>query len=223
MIKQFLYIFSKLVELLYPIYCYGCRYEWVGEKGLCVSCEHSLQPVVSTICQLTERKKMPVFAAYAYRGALCDIIRAKKRSDICAASVLGNMIDEVLHELSGQIDCFVSVPLHPSRQAERGFNQAEVMAKLLSERWNIPCEPVIIRKKNTVYQASVSAINRQKNVEDAFEWVDDQAKKRLFGKRVCIVDDLFTTGATVRSLGRLILQASPTSIMVMVAARAIDL
>ena len=223
MIKQISYVFRKLIELLYPIYCYGCRYEWVGEKGLCVACEQSLQPVVSTTCQLTETKKISVFAAYAYRGALCDIIRAKKRSDACSAAVLGNMIDEVLHELSGQIDCFVFVPLHPSRQAERGFNQAHVIAKLLSERWNIPCEDLIIRKKNTVYQASVSAINRQKNVEDAFEWVNDEVKKRLFRKRVCILDDLFTTGSTVRSLGRLIMQASPASIMVMVAARAIDL
>ena len=72
-------------------------------------------------------------------------------------------------------------------------------------------------------QVSVSSINRQKNVEDAFEWVDDEAKKKLYKKRICIVDDLFTTGSTVRSLGRLLMQARPESIMVMVAARAIDL
>ncbi|MBL4588427.1 ComF family protein [Candidatus Babeliales bacterium] len=221
--KKILSIFRTIIELLYPIYCYGCRYEWVGEKGLCLQCEQSLQPVVSTICQLTETKKIPVFAAYAYRGPLCDIIRAKKRSDICAARLLGRMIDEVLYELRGQIDYFVSVPLHQTRQAERGFNQAQVMAELLSERWKIPCEEIVLRKKNTKYQASVSAINRQKNVEDAFEWVDDEAKKRLFKKRICIVDDLFTTGSTVRSLGHLLMQARPESIMVMVAARAIDL
>ncbi len=220
--QAILKISASLVTILYPIYCYGCRYEIVGEQGLCGSCEQRLQPVVSTICSVTTKYELPVFAAYAYRGPICDIIRAKKRSDACAAHALTLMIDEVLGELKGEIDYLIPVPLHKTRQAERGFNQAAVMTKELAQRWHILNKDVIVRLKNTPYQASVSALERQSNVEGAFAWTDERMKIELAGKRICIVDDLYTTGATVSAMARLLISARPQSIIVIVAARAID-
>lgn len=219
-------VFSKVsaavITILYPIYCYGCRYEIVGERGLCNACEQRLQPVVSTICSVTKKYELPIFAAYAYRGPVCDIIRAKKRSDACAAHALALMVDEVLGELKGEIDYLIPVPLHKERQAERGFNQATVMTQFLAKHWNIRQSNAIVRSKNTPYQASVSAVERQSNVEGAFTWADERMKNELVGKRICIVDDLYTTGATVSAMTRLLLFVRPQSIMVIVAARAIN-
>lgn len=213
---------AGIVTILYPIYCYGCRYEIVGERGLCDSCEQRLQPVVSTICSVTKKYELPVFAAYAYRGPICDIIRAKKRSDACAAHALALIVDEALGELKGEIDYLIPVPLHKTREAERGFNQAAVMTESLAKRWNVRQSNAIVRSKNTPYQASVSAAARQSNVEDAFTWADESMNIELVGKRICIVDDLFTTGATVSAIARLLIAVRPQSIMVIVAARAID-
>jgi ComF family protein len=206
----------------YPFYCYGCRDQILLHAGLCDSCERELRPVASVECCLTATKKIPVYAAYAYKGPICTMIRMKKCFDTHAAVALAQMTDELMEHLVDRVDLFVSIPLHKKRLAERGFNQTEVMSAYLAQRWQKEHLSPLIRTKQTVYQSSLSALDRQKNVAGAFEWASAQMPFEVMGKHICIVDDLYTTGSTVREVALMLQQARPASISVLVAARAIE-
>lgn len=103
------------------------------------------------------------------------------------------------------IDCLVPVPLHPSREAERGFNQALLLARELSRRWEIPVtEGVLKRARATPSQTELSAEARRANVRGAFVL---HRPDRVAGAHLLLVDDILTTGATVAECCRVLLTA----------------
>jgi len=96
--------------------------------------------------------------------------------------------------LEWKIDMIVPVPLHPRRYAERGFNQAKPIADALAEGLNTLVADALIRKKYTTKQARLSKKDREHNVRGAFHVVGSELIK---GKNVLVVDDVYTTGATM--------------------------
>lgn len=93
-------------------------------------------------------------------------------------------------------DCIVPVPLHPSKQRSRGFNQAELLAEALSKETNLPVRLLLIKQKKTKDQKSLSKTERKKNVKDAF-LVDEDAIGEQVPTSVLLVDDVSTTGSTL--------------------------
>ncbi len=102
----------------------------------------------------------------------------------------------------------------------RGFNQAEVMAQPLAAQWGAQVSPVLLRTRNTAYQASCTAEERMPNVHNAFSWALD-VPTILEGKHLVLVDDLMTTGATLVSAARLLATMRPASLHAIVAARVV--
>jgi len=95
------------------------------------------------------------------------------------------------------IDLLIPIPLHPKRERERGFNQSEFIARGISEVTGIPVDTTHVRRvKNTPKQALQSEKERRHNVADAFEL---NHPEQLYGKHILMVDDLITTGETMRS------------------------
>jgi ComF family protein len=104
-----------------------------------------------------------------------------------------------------QFDFIIPVPLHPSKRRKRGYNQSEEFGKGLSEILNIPCtEKFLKRIKSTTTQTKKSKLNRWENVNEVFEVRDSE---ELQGKRVLLVDDVVTTGATLEACGEKLLRA----------------
>lgn len=96
-------------------------------------------------------------------------------------------------------DCVIPVPIHKKRRRERGFNQAELIAEILSKEWNIPLNTdSLIRTKNTRPQKALLSNERERNLKSAFS-VRDLPKNC---KRVILVDDIFTTGSTIEACTR---------------------
>lgn len=92
------------------------------------------------------------------------------------------------------IDCFAPVPLHPSRQRERGYNQSEVLAVELSKKYGFPVRTdLLFRLRDTPQQAKMGERERRKNVKGAF-----RAAKECEGLSIALVDDVRTTGSTLR-------------------------
>jgi ComF family protein len=111
----------------------------------------------------------------------------------------------------------VPVPLHPSRLRERGYNQAALLARELSAYVaGDVVEDCLIRTKATIPQVGLRAQERRANVRDAFRCVSDS----LSGKRVLLVDDVFTTGATLESAGAALRGAGVFSVWAYTLARA---
>lgn len=102
-----------------------------------------------------------------------------------------------------EIDVIVPVPLHRKKQKKRGYNQAEILAKEIGFRVGIPVDTTLIkRKKNTVPQKEFTRKERKKNLKNAFE-----VTGKVEGKRVLIIDDIYTTGSTIDAISILLKKA----------------
>ena len=93
-------------------------------------------------------------------------------------------------------ECIVPVPLHPSRQRSRGFNQAQLLAEALGEETGLPVRLLLLKKKRTKDQKSLSRNQRKKNMQDAFS-VNEEELKQGVPESVLLLDDVSTTGSTL--------------------------
>lgn len=99
------------------------------------------------------------------------------------------------------IDLFTSVPLHPQRQRQRGFNQAELLAKQLSTWLHIPYQVLLKRTKATSPQAKLNREERLTHLKDAFMFLETNEVR---GKTIAIVDDVATTGTTLNEVAKVL-------------------
>jgi len=118
-----------------------------------------------------------------------------------------------------EIDAIVPVPLHPRKQRQREFNQAEYLADGLSRAVGVPVLKRNLRRvKDTPTQTKLDAEARMKNLRDAFAARDGTAFK---GKRLVILDDVFTTGATMDSCAKTMKSAGARDVTAMAVARGV--
>jgi len=179
-----------------------------------------LQPVIAQDIEITRSKTITVFALSAYKDPLSKLIRAKNYHDYIAAVYIGRLMGAFMQQQERAYDYIVPVPLHWTRRVWRGYNQAEVIAREISALVHKPVINGVYRKKRTVLQAALSRIARSDNVSDAFAL--EQAAACFTGKKLLIVDDLLTSGATIRAVSKTLLQAKPSDLIAFVAARVIQ-
>jgi len=205
-------VISAVEDLVFPPICAGCR-----ERGswLCDACRRELKIVARPICarcgQPTDEdcdacslcgnwpsKIGAVRAAFAFGGPLRDAIhRYKYQSEYARASSLSELLVEAIErsEFDTHLpwDLISCVPLHARRRRQRGFDQSRLLAQGLADRVGLPYTSDLVRSVNTPSQVGRSAVERQQNVRDAFEWKG----RRLDGTKILIIDDVITTGATM--------------------------
>ena len=114
------------------------------------------------------------------------------------------------------IDAILPVPLHAEREADRGYNQAELLGRNLARSTQIRLEPEWLRRiRNTSQQASLASAERQRNVEGAFE-----ASRDAQGLAVLLVDDVVTTGATLSACAAALRLAGANSVYAIAVSHA---
>ena len=162
----------------------------------------------------------PANAIGEYDGVLRNIIHALKydgRRSI-APRLAGMMARQGSHVLAGA-DCVVPVPLHPARERERGFNQADDLARGLG----LPIARVLRRVRSTQPQVELTAAARRDNVTDAFICTGlgghKAAPLRRWGGIVVLIDDVTTTGATLEACMRVLKAAGARQVRTLTAAR----
>jgi ComF family protein len=114
-----------------------------------------------------------------------------------------------------RLDCVVPVPLHWRRRWERGFNQAELLARGIARKWHIPLVRVLRRMRHTPTQTSLSNTARRKNVAAAFA-----CRRAVVGRRILLVDDVLTTGATAAACAAALRRSGAARVVLLTAARA---
>ena len=212
-------ILNTFYSILSPPFCASCKAFLDARNVLCVDCEKSMQPVVSKEIEITATKKVRVISVSDYQAPIKSIILAKRYSNDLASRQLGELIWDKTFVRNVEFDFIVPVPLHWSRRAWRGFNQAENIAKILSKKSRKPVVNLLRRNKRTKYQSELHLKQRYDNVKDVFVL---SGKEELYqGKKILIVDDLMTTGSTLKAVSRALLSLKPASLTAVVAARVI--
>ena len=115
-----------------------------------------------------------------------------------------------------RIDCIIPVPLHPARERERGFNQAEVLARLLGRQAHLPVRSLLQRIRYTTTQTQFDRAERMQNLAGAFRLRRGGVVRDL---RVLLVDDVLTTGSTLSECAEVLKKAGAVSVHAATAAR----
>lgn len=172
-------------------------------------------------CTFCERKPFPFArtrAACLYNDASREVILRFKHADrLDLAPMLVRWLERAAADILAEADTVVPVPLHPSRLFRRRYNQAAELARPLARHAGLACLPdALVRRRPTAPQGAAS--QRQANVRNAFAV---NAGARLAGRRILLVDDVMTTGATARACAHVLLEAGAASVDVCVLARAV--
>lgn len=190
-------ILDGVLNLVYPehVVCIFCNLETlVDDMGVCRSCAQKLIPVES--CEYTLRS-IPQLdglkASFRYSGTVAEAVKRYKYN---GHSYLGKQFAQFMEiDKAWKIDCIVPVPLHPAREKERGYNQCLLLAKPIAERYGLELdEHMLKRTVNTDKQSRKNAKERVNNLTGAFE----ADRERCAGKSILLVDDVCTTGNTLR-------------------------
>ena len=194
-------------ELVAPTRCAACE-ERVGPRVLfCTACGASVLPPCDS---------GGAHAVFEYGGAVATaIVRFKYagRSDLAAR--FSAMMAAAAVALP-EVELVVPVPLHPRRLAERGFDQAALLGAPIARRLGVPHAPrALQRTRETPPQASLDRAARSANVARAFQC---RVPQTVAGRRILLVDDVLTTGATVSACGEALRLAGAADVRVLVLA-----
>lgn len=190
------------------VLCESCTSELESERGLlgpfCPSCKRQIDPGSGGCrCETGMPGVEMVYSLGSYDEEMEPLIEGfKYRRKRKLGLYLSDILSERLLEVEGlpSADLVVPVPLHRSKRRQRGFNQSEVIAGWLSERLEIQLGcGLVIRRKKTRTQTGLSREERRENVRNAFEF---RGEGDLQGRRVLLVDDVLTTGATMSECAR---------------------
>lgn len=207
-------VFKRAVQLLYPLRCPVCD-EIVTPQGekICLKCLKKLKLLTPpwcvrcgkklfgegeycADCQKREHRFVRGRALYEYESAAPSIYRFKYGGRREYADFFGEQMAEYLGGFVRGVrpDALVPIPLHRRRRAERGYNQAQLLAEALGERLKVPvCTNLLAREKNTTPLKCQNYEERQNNLKKAFKIVQNDVKL----KTIILVDDIYTTGSTV--------------------------
>jgi ComF family protein len=231
----------EVVDLLFPPHCVACNRfgAW-----LCAGCLQKIDVIQAPICY---RCGLPLTGAATTIGMLptCQPCRSQtsQLDGVCAFAFHGGPLRKAIHEFKYQalrdlatplgrllsegwatlpptdldVDVIVPVPLHASRLRQRGYNQAALLARELGRHLQRPVvEEVLTRIKDTIPQVGLDAQARRDNVYNAFQCVNGS----LAGKRVLLLDDVYTTGSTLEAAANALRTERVSSIWAYTLARA---
>lgn len=212
---------TRLIDFIAPAYCAQCSvFLFENTKIFCDECMNSIQPIVSTTIHLNTTQSIKIFSIADYKDPLKKLILAKSWSNIAASNQLGQLIWQLTNLPYAPCDVFVPIPLHWTRFAWRGYNQADEIAKVLSAKSGKPVIHLLRRIKRTRYQAGLISVLRQQNLKSALA-LNVKDAHMYEGKHIILVDDLMTTGATLRTAAKELFKLNPASISAVVACRVV--
>jgi len=236
--------FKAFLDILFPPLCHVCRCFLAEptEIHLCDGCREKIIPVSSPLCLIcglpfatengsdhtcgqcltTRRPFTGARAAARFEGPLQELIhRFKYGKKVHLSRPLGLLTAAALGDVppAFSADFIVPVPLHRTRLRERGFNQSQLIGRVLAKSWKIPLSVNNLRRiRWTTPQTGLSAAERERNIRGAFSVARPD---RFIDKRLLLVDDVYTTGSTVTECAKTLCRYGAKEVYVVTVARSV--
>src|SRR4051794_12821815 len=234
-------IFSAAASLLYPATCVVCSANVGNGEYLCPDCRRRAPRIVPPFCAKCS-EPFPGAITQTFRCANCEN-RTLHFDCAVAAYRSRGLVRKVLHQFKygkqrhlrypiaswlveslgdprirgRHFDLIVPVPLHPTRERERGFNQAALLAEILAASMQVPARLVLERTRYTTTQTAYDRAERMENLAGAFRLRKNRDVRDL---QVLLIDDVLTTGSTLSECARVLKVAGAISVHAATAARA---
>lgn len=233
-------IVRNCMDIVFPPGCTVCGVRLAGEEqgNFCPACRPGIRSLIRPLCRICGievsgaatdnplcgeclRNPPPYSIARSvvrYEWEAQQLVhKLKYNTDLSILPGLSELIRRYDMAEFADVDCIVVVPLHLRRLRRRGFNQAAVLAGLFfADRRHLIKVHWLMRIRNTVPQTNLGRTARRKNLQGAF---DVRAASNFQGATVCLVDDVLTTGTTVRECSQVILQKGAAKVKVLTLAR----
>lgn len=237
-------MFASLLNMLFPLHCFLCRRALDSKEipYLCSAHNSQLVPIKENYCprcslpKLSERSdNCPdcsnfdwafewTRSLFLYQEPLSEIITAfkyhKKRFLFQTVQTLFNPFIETERRGTLGFQLVSAVPLHPEREKERGFNQSGLIAEFLSKKLDVPFEKKILKRVRHQNKSSQVGLSRAERLSQIKGEIKAGSKARwVQGKKVLLIDDVFTTGATAQECSRVLKSLGASKVMVLTLAR----
>ena len=230
---------KRIIDFIFPpnYTCICCgRDIFNNPYGVCEGCKSSLPFLTGRLCQHCSdilisdgdyckrcKGKAQLYdkaiSPFIYTDAIAKHIQNLKYNNAkYLAEPLSRFMADTFCNSKISTDFVTPVPLCTKRMKERGYNQSSLLADSFSKIVNIPVLDVLERVKETGTQTELNFIERQKNLKDAFRVVN---KKLVKDKSVLVIDDVFTTGATVSECAKVLKKSGAKVVYVLTAAHTI--
>ena len=222
---------AQAVDLLFPPRCAGCK---AHGHDFCPACQNRLQRIEKPICGHCGRPlqagsicgacrqgppplRMRSYALYQ-GGVIGALLALKYRPNRRLAGMMALWLADLLRQTRWAVDLLVPIPLGRDRLRHRGYNQTDLIARPLAAMIDCPLNPRALRRiRNTRSQVGLPPWERRRNVAGAF--VADE--KAVRGRKVLLIDDLITTGATMRACAQALHAAGAGEVYGLSIARAL--
>ena len=214
-------IFDNILSLIYPKRCIGCNeiLKVNDKENFCSKCLPQFQIKEVRRCNICGRiiyhsgncrgcnsnnfYFTKGYSVFEYKDAVRDSVRIfKYRGLFCNGKVIGKIMAEyAINNIELDYDYVTAVPLHPKRYRSRGYNQSEILAKIVAKAINVQYCRLLERHINTEPQNSLSKKERTKNIKGAFRL---KKNVNIENKKILIIDDIFTTGSTINECSKVL-------------------
>ncbi len=210
---------NRIKKLLFPNICGICQK--VSKTHICPKCLLKLKNISETKIQIYTNKPYNEYAyLFKYDGVIRErLIQYKFFEDgylykTFAEAILKN---NKICSFITKYDIIIPVPVHKKRKRQRGYNQTELIARVLSKKLDMQLEiDVLLKLKNTKAQSTLNKENRKINAKGVYQL---QNKEKINDKKILLLDDIYTTGSTVNEASKVLQGAMPQEIGVLTIAK----